>query len=166
MLGERSSPRPNTQFLTLSDGFLSVRFPLAAWGACPVRAAAWDPGPVGLWFSIADSTAQPSAAKFCGGFRPNFGIVWKQKESVVAVAMICFTWHEVLLVYRAKSIICDPTEKGFMQLRELLLKYRDQRPKFRAYDEEMTGPPPSFTFPKPSADPIPTSDIKPRPPGK
>jgi hypothetical protein len=75
----------------------------------------------------ADSYWSYGGPKLCGGFHPDYCLVWKQGESIYQL-LICFGCHEVKLYGPKSELIVDLREKAFQAFEAALKKHRDQRP--------------------------------------
>jgi hypothetical protein len=66
--------------------------------------------------------------KLCGGFHPDFSLVWGDGEEAIEIH-ICFGCHEIKAYGKDVEIYCDISGDAFDELEKLLQKYRKQRPK-------------------------------------
>jgi hypothetical protein len=78
--------------------------------------------------------------KLCGGFHSDYGLRWEHDGAVVLDALICFSCHEVCLVRGEIEIYADLTEEGYDTLKEILTRYRQERPRSPANEQKFQTP--------------------------
>lgn len=69
--------------------------------------------------------------KLCGGFHADYLVEWRQGETHVASALLCFGCHELKLIAPGREFRADLSEGGFTALRAILSAYRQERPPFK-----------------------------------
>lgn len=67
-------------------------------------------------------------AKSCGGFHPDYCIVWKDGEATYEM-LICFGCRDAKFYGSTQKLLLEIREEPFRQLRATLEKYHDQRPE-------------------------------------
>ncbi len=70
---------------------------------------------------------QLDAAKSCGGFHPDYCVVW-QFESVTFYSLLCFGCNEAVVAGGGYRYYADLTSDASSELQHLLLPYRTNRP--------------------------------------
>ena len=65
--------------------------------------------------------------KRCGGFHPDFALVWKDGDAEVELH-VCFGCHELKAFRKDGEVYCDVAKEGYEELRKILGQYRIQRP--------------------------------------
>lgn len=66
-------------------------------------------------------------SKMCGGFHPDYCLVWKNGEATFQ-ALFCLGCHEVKIYGPQIAWYGDIGKEAYEKFRSLLTKYRDQRP--------------------------------------
>ena len=66
--------------------------------------------------------------KFCGGFHPDFSLVWGEGKEAVEIH-VCFGCHEIKAYGQDVEVYCDISGAAYEELKKLLQKYQKQRPK-------------------------------------
>ena len=64
--------------------------------------------------------------KFCGGFHPDYSLVWGTGDEAVEIH-ICFGCHELKAFRKGVEVYCDIPDSTYPKLKQLLQKYRKQR---------------------------------------
>jgi len=96
--------------------------------ARPLPVAAEDIDKLRRLCSSADSFWTYSGAKFCGGFHPDYCLVWKDGK-VTYEFLICFGCHEMMLCHPKKEHMADIRNEAYEQFKTILTKYHAQRPQ-------------------------------------
>ena len=96
----------------------------------PLAIAKEDQASLEVLFRSEPLCTSYAGPKLCGGFHADYAIEWKKGDDRVAIAMLCFSCHEIWTVQGEKNWIADMTKTGFEALQPLLGKYRQQRPPF------------------------------------
>ena len=81
---------------------------------------------------------EPYHVHFCGGFHSDYAIEWKRNDVRVAAALICFGCGEAKILFGDEQRHVDLTKPGYELLKGILIKYRQNRPK---YDPNANKPP-------------------------
>ena len=63
--------------------------------------------------------------KLCGGFHPDFALVWGTGEEAVEIH-VCFGCHEVMAFQKGVEVYCDIPAGSYEALKTLLQKYHKQ----------------------------------------
>ena len=61
--------------------------------------------------------------KLCGGFHPDFSLVWGTGDSAVEIH-VCFGCHELKAFRKGVEVYCDIPNGTYDELKKLLQKYR------------------------------------------
>ncbi len=93
--------------------------------------------------------------KFCGGFHADYAIEWKRKDVRVAIVLLCFGCHELVLIYDDANRMTDLSKDGYESLRRILSKYRQERPPYTR-DVPLEAPKPEPVRIPPPEKPLPT----------
>jgi hypothetical protein len=109
----------NRKSVIESHGYLFYKRPL------PLRAA--DAAAVREALLEASNYKPYSGPKSCGGFHPDYQLVWG-KGRAAREAQICFGCREIKLFNNTQTLVADLPNTAFLHLRVLLDKYRAQRP--------------------------------------
>lgn len=64
--------------------------------------------------------------KKCGGYHPDYSVVWPVGETVLEV-QICFGCHEVKIYGPDQSLYCDIAGDTLSRLKDILKPYRKNR---------------------------------------
>lgn len=89
--------------------------------------------------------------KLCGGFHADYAIEWKKGDARVAIALLCFGCHELAVIYGDGNRMTDLSKDGYESLRQILKKYRQERPAYS----------PNLPLGKPEPMPPPDISVKP-----
>lgn len=79
------------------------------------------------WLSMEGSFSKFSGEKKCGGFHPDYAVVWEGQKRDYAV-LICFGCGEVIFTDGSKKLRYDLNNKTKSGLIELLADYAKKRP--------------------------------------
>jgi hypothetical protein len=66
--------------------------------------------------------------KFCGGFHADYAVEWREGKQTIGTVLVCFTCHEIRVIFGKEVTRADLTKEGFESLRAILKKYRQSRP--------------------------------------
>lgn len=66
--------------------------------------------------------------KRCGGFHPDFSLVWKSGNEDLEMH-VCFGCHEIKVYKGNVTVHCDIRGETYNKLKKLLANYQKQRPK-------------------------------------
>lgn len=61
--------------------------------------------------------------KLCGGFHPDFSLVWGTGDNVVEVH-VCFGCYELKAFHKGVEVYCDIPDGSYKELKKLLQKYQ------------------------------------------
>jgi len=78
--------------------------------------------------AAANSFSSCRGAKACGGYHPDYCLIWKDGATTYEL-FICFGCHEMELYGPQQDFLADIRPDAFTQFETTLKKYRDQRPQ-------------------------------------
>jgi hypothetical protein len=70
--------------------------------------------------------------KLCGGYHPDYAVVWTGRDGKKSGSLICFGCHEWKNFTPAGRLYEDLEKTAYDELRAILLKYAEQRPQRKA----------------------------------
>ncbi|MCW1926239.1 hypothetical protein OKA05_27020 [Luteolibacter arcticus] len=74
------------------------------------------------------SFAQWQGVKRCGGFHPDFALVWKDSDAELEIH-VCFGCHEIMAYRNKVEVYCEIEDEALSALKKILGNYQKQRPK-------------------------------------
>lgn len=73
-----------------------------------------------------------SGYKLCGGYHPDYAVIWTGRDGKKSGSLICFGCHEWKNFTPAGRLYEDLEKTAYDELRAILSKYAEQRPQRRA----------------------------------
>jgi hypothetical protein len=78
--------------------------------------------------SAAGSYQSYRGPKMCGGFHPDYCLVWEDGKATYHL-LICFGCHEMKLYGPKSELIVDISDDAFRKFKSILTAFHDQRPR-------------------------------------
>jgi hypothetical protein len=78
--------------------------------------------------TTASSFSTSPGAKSCGGFHPDYCLVWKDADATYEV-LICFGCRDVMFFGPTQTLFAEIRKEAGKQFKSTLDKYREQRPE-------------------------------------
>lgn len=88
-----------------------------------------DKASLDLAFYADDFIRPYGGPKLCGGFHADYLIVWLRKDAPPTQALVCFGCGEIEFVFENSTFPADFTSGGYKSLKNILSKYRQERPR-------------------------------------